>query len=144
MLHLEIKTAEQTIEESIETIYNFFIQKNKKNSIEKNLTTHYSLLISIHDRLSLKSPQRTRSRINICVARSSCTIRKSLSCLFSGGKDSIVVLHLALKAFYPASVPFTLLHVDTGHNFQEALDYRDNLVKKTRTSFIGCFCPGSH
>ncbi|MCC6584387.1 MAG: sulfate adenylyltransferase subunit CysD [Chitinophagales bacterium] len=50
--------------------------------------------------------------------------------LFSGGQDSIVVLHLALKAFYPASVPFTLLHVDTGHNFQEALDYRDNLVKK--------------
>ena len=50
--------------------------------------------------------------------------------LFSGGKDSIVVLHLALKAFYPASVPFTLLHVDTGHNFQEAIDYRDELVKK--------------
>ncbi|MEZ5053515.1 MAG: sulfate adenylyltransferase subunit CysD [Chitinophagales bacterium] len=50
--------------------------------------------------------------------------------LFSGGKDSIVVLHLARKAFYPASVPFTLLHVDTGHNFQEALDYRDNLVEK--------------
>jgi sulfate adenylyltransferase subunit 2 len=50
--------------------------------------------------------------------------------LFSGGKDSITVVHLALKAFYPASVPFTLLHVDTGHNFQEALDYRDELVKK--------------
>ena len=50
--------------------------------------------------------------------------------LFSGGKDSITVLYLALKAFYPASVPFTLLHVDTGHNFQEALDYRDELVKK--------------
>ena len=50
--------------------------------------------------------------------------------LFSGGKDSIVVLHLALKAFYPSSVPFTLLHVDTGHNFQEALDYRDELIKK--------------
>ena len=50
--------------------------------------------------------------------------------LFSGGKDSIVVTHLALKAFYPSSIPFTLLHVDTGHNFQEALDYRDNLVKK--------------
>lgn len=50
--------------------------------------------------------------------------------LFSGGKDSIVVLHLALKAFYPASIPFTLLHVDTGHNFQEALDFRDELVKK--------------
>ncbi len=50
--------------------------------------------------------------------------------LFSGGKDSIVVLHLAIKAFYPASIPFTLLHVDTGHNFQEALDFRDELVKK--------------
>ncbi len=50
--------------------------------------------------------------------------------LFSGGKDSITVLHLARKAFFPASVPFTLLHVDTGHNFQEALDYRDELVEK--------------
>ncbi len=50
--------------------------------------------------------------------------------LFSGGKDSIVVTHLAIKAFYPASVPFTLLHVDTGHNFQETLDYRDQLVEK--------------
>lgn len=50
--------------------------------------------------------------------------------LFSGGKDSIVVTHLAIKAFYPASVPFILLHVDTGHNFQETLDYRDTLVQK--------------
>ena len=50
--------------------------------------------------------------------------------LFSGGKDSITVLHLALKAFYPANIPFTLLHVDTGHNFQEALDFRDKIVEK--------------
>ncbi|MEV6412955.1 sulfate adenylyltransferase subunit CysD, partial [Kribbella sp. NPDC051718] len=48
--------------------------------------------------------------------------------LFSGGKDSIVMLHLARKAFAPASVPFTLLHVDTGHNFTEVLDYRDATV----------------
>ncbi|MCU4746460.1 MULTISPECIES: sulfate adenylyltransferase subunit CysD [Streptomyces] len=48
--------------------------------------------------------------------------------LFSGGKDSIVMLHLALKAFAPAPVPFTLLHVDTGHNFPEVLDYRDRIV----------------
>ncbi len=48
--------------------------------------------------------------------------------LFSGGKDSIVMLHLARKAFAPAPVPFTLLHVDTGHNFQEVLDYRDSTV----------------
>ena len=50
--------------------------------------------------------------------------------LFSGGKDSIVLVHLAVKAFYPQGIPFTLLHIDTGHNFQETLDYRDNLVKK--------------
>jgi sulfate adenylyltransferase subunit 2 len=48
--------------------------------------------------------------------------------LFSGGKDSIVMLHLARKAFAPAPVPFTLLHVDTGHNFAEVLAYRDKVV----------------
>ncbi|MFF0392411.1 sulfate adenylyltransferase subunit CysD [Kitasatospora sp. NPDC004615] len=48
--------------------------------------------------------------------------------LFSGGKDSIVMLHLALKAFAPAPVPFALLHVDTGHNFPEVLEYRDRTV----------------
>ncbi|SEM56681.1 sulfate adenylyltransferase subunit CysD [Streptacidiphilus jiangxiensis] len=48
--------------------------------------------------------------------------------LFSGGKDSIVMLHLALKAFAPAPVPFALLHVDTGHNFPEVLAYRDRVV----------------
>ena len=50
--------------------------------------------------------------------------------LFSGGKDSIVMLHLALKAFAPAPVPFALLHVDTGHNFREAIDYRDRTVAR--------------
>ncbi|MGW5115958.1 sulfate adenylyltransferase subunit CysD [Streptomyces noursei] len=50
--------------------------------------------------------------------------------LFSGGKDSIVMLHLALKAFAPAPVPFALLHVDTGHNFPEVLDYRDRAVAR--------------
>ncbi|MGW6534377.1 sulfate adenylyltransferase subunit CysD [Streptomyces sp. NPDC055051] len=48
--------------------------------------------------------------------------------LFSGGKDSIVMLHLALKAFAPTPVPFTLLHVDTGHNFPEVIEYRDRVV----------------
>lgn len=48
--------------------------------------------------------------------------------LFSGGKDSIVMLHLALKAFWPAPVPFSLLHVDTGHNFPEVIAYRDRVV----------------
>lgn len=50
--------------------------------------------------------------------------------LFSGGKDSILCLHLAIKAFYPANVPFALLHVDTGHNFPEAIQFRDEIVKK--------------
>ena len=49
--------------------------------------------------------------------------------LFSGGKDSIVVAHLARKAFHPGKIPFPLMHVDTGHNFQETLDYRDSFVK---------------
>jgi sulfate adenylyltransferase subunit 2 len=45
--------------------------------------------------------------------------------LFSGGKDSIVMLHLAVKAFWPARVPFAVMHVDTGHNFPEVIDFRD-------------------
>ena len=50
--------------------------------------------------------------------------------LFSGGKDSIVVTYLAYKAFYPAKILFPLLHIDTGHNFQETIEYRDSLVQK--------------
>lgn len=50
--------------------------------------------------------------------------------LFSGGKDSIVLTHLAKKAFYPAKIPFKLLHIDTGHNFEETIEFRDNLVKE--------------
>jgi len=49
--------------------------------------------------------------------------------LFSGGKDSIVMVHLARKAFWPQKIPFTLLHIDTGHNFEETLEYRDKLVE---------------
>ncbi len=50
--------------------------------------------------------------------------------LFSGGKDSIVMVHLALKAFWPQKIPFTLAHIDTGHNFEETLKFRDDLVEK--------------
>jgi sulfate adenylyltransferase subunit 2 len=56
--------------------------------------------------------------------------------LFSGGKDSIVLFHLARKAFWPAKVPFPLLHIDTGHNFQETLDFRDDLMEETGTTCI--------
>ena len=50
--------------------------------------------------------------------------------LFSGGKDSIVMTHLARKAFYPARIPFPLLHIDTGHNFPETLTFRDKMVEE--------------
>ncbi|MDB9990198.1 sulfate adenylyltransferase subunit CysD [Flavobacteriales bacterium] len=56
--------------------------------------------------------------------------------LFSGGKDSIVCHHLARKAFYPANVPFPLMHVDTGHNFEELYKFRDQLVKETNAKLI--------
>lgn len=56
--------------------------------------------------------------------------------LFSGGKDSIVLVHLALKAFRPTKFPFPLVHIDTGHNFPEALEFRDQLVKEIGEKLI--------
>ncbi len=56
--------------------------------------------------------------------------------LFSGGKDSIVVTHLAYKAFYPGKLPFPLVHIDTGHNFKETITYRDALVEKLGADLI--------
>ena len=56
--------------------------------------------------------------------------------LFSGGKDSILLTHLAKKAFYPAKIPFPLIHVDTGHNFPETIAFRDTLVKKLGVQLI--------
>src|SRR5699024_280235 len=50
--------------------------------------------------------------------------------LFSGGKDSVTVLHLAAKAFWPAKIPFGLLHVDTGHNFPEIIRFRDETAQR--------------
>src|SRR5271154_1781800 len=50
--------------------------------------------------------------------------------LFSGGKDSVVMLHLAAKAFWPAPIPFPVMHVDTGHNFPEVLEFRDRTVER--------------
>ncbi len=56
--------------------------------------------------------------------------------LFSGGKDSITLVHLARKAFAPCKIPFTLVHVDTGHNFPEAIAYRDNLVEELGAKLV--------
>ena len=56
--------------------------------------------------------------------------------LFSGGKDSILLTHLAKKAFYPARIPFPLIHIDTGHNFPETIEFRDNLIEKLGVKLI--------
>jgi sulfate adenylyltransferase subunit 2 len=56
--------------------------------------------------------------------------------LFSGGKDSIVMVHLARKAFWPAKIPFPLMHIDTGHNFIETMIFRDELVEKLGAELI--------
>lgn len=56
--------------------------------------------------------------------------------LFSGGKDSIVMFHLAKKAFWPAKVPLPLVHIDTGHNFPETIEFRDQLIKENDAKLI--------
>jgi sulfate adenylyltransferase subunit 2 len=56
--------------------------------------------------------------------------------LFSGGKDSVVMLHLAKKAFWPARLPFPVMHVDTGHNFPEVLEFRDSTVEKLGVNLV--------
>jgi len=56
--------------------------------------------------------------------------------LFSGGKDSITLAHLARKAFYPAPLPFPLMHIDTGHNFDETIEFRDRFIKEMGAEII--------
>ena len=56
--------------------------------------------------------------------------------LFSGGKDSITLVHLARKAFAPGKIPFPLVHIDTGHNFPEALEFRDQLAGKVNATLV--------
>lgn len=73
---------------------------------------------------------------SIYVIREAFTQFQNPCILFSGGKDSIVVTHLAAKAFYPAKIPFPLVHIDTGHNFIETLEYRDELVERLGAQLI--------
>ena len=56
--------------------------------------------------------------------------------LFSGGKDSIIMFHLARKAFFPGKIPFPLMHVDTGHNFPETIEFRDKLIEETGETIV--------
>src|ERR1044072_6827977 len=82
--------------------------------------------------LSLRTYQRTHLRTledeAVHILRELAAERERPCLLFSGGKDSIVLLRLAEKAFRPARFPLPSLHVEPGHNFQEALEYRDRRV----------------
>ena len=73
---------------------------------------------------------------SIYVIREAAAQFGKMALLFSGGKDSICVLHLCRKAFWPARIPFPLLHVDTGHNFQETIDFRDYICKKYEVNLL--------
>ncbi|WP_341727964.1 sulfate adenylyltransferase subunit CysD [Brooklawnia sp.] len=81
------------------------------------------------------SPMTALSHVSLLEAEAIHIIRESVAelerpvLLFSGGKDSAVLLHLARKAFWPAPLPFPLLHVDTGHNFPEVIEYRDRTAE---------------
>jgi sulfate adenylyltransferase subunit 2 len=66
---------------------------------------------------------------------------ENVALLFSGGKDSILMLHLARLAFSPARIPFTVLHIDTGHNFGEVLDFRDRSVAETGNHLLVASIP---
>lgn len=72
----------------------------------------------------------------IYVLREAAANFNKLALLFSGGKDSIVLTHLARKAFYPSRIPFPLLHIDTGHNFPETLLFRDWFAEKMEVNLL--------
>lgn len=72
----------------------------------------------------------------IFIIREVSTSFENPALLFSGGKDSILLTHLAKKAFYPARIPFPLVHIDTGHNFPETIKFRDQIVKDLGVQLI--------
>lgn len=82
------------------------------------------------------SPLKTLENEAIHVMREVAAQFQRPALLFSGGKDSIIMVHLARKAFYPARIPFPLIHIDTGHNFPETIAFRDALVKETGVRLI--------
>lgn len=89
--------------------------------------------------------ERTSYRVNhlaqleseaIFILRETAAQFEKPALLFSGGKDSIVMAHLARKAFFPARIPFPLVHVDTGHNFDETIEYRDDYAKEIGAELV--------
>ncbi len=90
----------------------------------------------------VESPKRILSQLQVLESEAIYIIREVVAeierpaLMFSGGKDSLVMLHLARKAFFPASVPMVILHVDTGHNFPEVLAFRDRIVAKYSLNLV--------
>lgn len=89
-----------------------------------------------------ENPRRILSQLEALESEAIYIIREVVAeierpaMMFSGGKDSIVMLHLARKAFAPARVPFPILHVDTGHNFPEVLAFRDKVVRQLELNLV--------
>ncbi len=90
----------------------------------------------------VESPKRILSQLEVLESEAIYIIREVVAeierpaLMFSGGKDSLVMLHLARKAFFPASVPMVILHVDTGHNFPEVLAFRDRIVAQYSLNLV--------
>jgi sulfate adenylyltransferase subunit 2 len=95
------------------------------------------VLISVHtmERYNLSHLDELESE-SIFVIREVAAQFERPAILFSGGKDSIIMTYLAKKAFWPARIPFPLVHIDTGHNFIETIEYRDKLVKKLGAQLV--------
>jgi sulfate adenylyltransferase subunit 2 len=95
----------------------------------------------------VRGPEYRLSQLDVLEAEAVHVMREVVAelarpvLLFSGGKDSILLLHLARKAFWPARIPFPVLHVDTGHNFPEVLAFRDRLVTEFGVQLIVASVP---
>src|SRR5579864_3438376 len=102
---------------------------------EKTLKTLRSTMVTTH-------PDYQLSQLDVLEAESIHVMREVAAeferpvLLFSGGKDSIVMLALAQRAFAPAHIPFPVMHVDTGHNFPEVIDFRDRRVAEAGARLI--------
>ena len=103
---------------------------------ETNHTTHPTPAEAATSTEATPTSQPTLSTLDVLESEAIHIIREVAAeferpvLLFSGGKDSVTVLHLAAKAFWPAKIPFGLLHVDTGHNFPEIIRFRDETAEK--------------
>lgn len=92
--------------------------------------------MSATERLRLLNDLEQLEAEAIYVIRETAAQFDNPALLFSGGKDSIVMAHLARKAFHPAPLPFPLLHIDTGHNFRETLEFRDAFAQEIGASLV--------